>query len=72
MKTPVDPDREIDAAKLAAAYANPEALEEKKLFPGSNFEFQKPSLLDIGGFVISVIICFGIIGLAMALVSIGS
>ncbi|MFP6752654.1 MAG: hypothetical protein VB855_13325, partial [Pirellulaceae bacterium] len=49
MKTTVDPDPEIDRANLEAAYADPEAIEAKKLFPGSNFEFQRPSRTDIVG-----------------------
>jgi len=71
MKTTVDPDPEIDRANLEAAYADPEAIEAKKLFPGSNFEFQRPSRTDIVGFIVSVVICFAIIGLAMFLVGIG-
>jgi len=71
MKTTVDPDPGIDRANLEAAYADPEAIEAKKLFPGSNFEFQRPSRTDIVGFVVSVVICFAIIGLAMFLVGIG-
>ena len=71
MKTTVDPDPEIDRANLEAAYADPEAIEAKKLFPGSNFEFQRPSRTDIVGFVVSVVICIAIIGLAMFLVGIG-
>ena len=71
MKTTVDPDPDLDRANLEAAYADPEAIEAKKLFPGSNFEFQRPSRTDIVGFVVSVVICFAIIGLAMVLVGIG-
>ena len=71
MKTTVDPDPDLDRANLEAAYADPEAIEAKKLFPGSNFEFQRPSRTDIVGFVVSVVICFAIIGLAMFLVGIG-
>ncbi|MEE2684858.1 MAG: sodium:solute symporter family protein [Planctomycetota bacterium] len=71
MKTTVDPDPDIDRANLEAAYADPEAIEAKKLFPGSNFEVQRPSRTDIVGFVVSVVICIAIIGLAMFLVGIG-
>ena len=72
MKTPVDPDPEADRRKLEEAYANVEALEEKKLFPGSSLEFQKPTLTDILGFVICFAICFGIIYLAAWVAGIGA
>ncbi len=72
MKTPVDPDPERDREKLEAAYANPEELEKLKLFPGTSLEFQKPSLLDAGGFILCVAACFGIIWLALFVASVGS
>ena len=72
MKTPVDPDPEVDRQNLEAAYANLEQFEEKKLFPGTSFEFEKPSRLDVVGFALSVLACFGIIGLAVLVVSIGT
>ncbi len=65
MKTPVDPDHKIDEMNLEAAYASPEKLEAKKLFPGSSFEFQRPSFLDVGGFIACVLVCFAVIGLAV-------
>ncbi|HUG91680.1 MAG TPA: hypothetical protein VML55_12645, partial [Planctomycetaceae bacterium] len=72
MKTPVDPDPERDRRNLEAAYANPEALEGRKLFPGTSLEIQKPTAVDVIGFVVSVAVCFGIIGLAMVVARIGS
>jgi SSS family solute:Na+ symporter len=72
MKTPVDPDPEKDRAKLLAVFADPSTTERVKLFPNSNLEFQKPTFADIAGFVISVIVCFAIIGIAFWMVSIGS
>ena len=71
MKTPVDSDRNRDDQLLQEALANPPD-ESKKLFPGSNFEFQKPSATDILGFLISLGICFGVIGLAFWIAGIGS
>ena len=71
MKTPVDPDPEKDKAKLAAAYADPGNTERVKLFPNSNLEFQKPTVSDIVGFVLSLITCFAIIGFAFWMASIG-
>jgi len=72
MKTPVDPDHEIDQRNLEAAYANPEALEYRKIFPGSNFEFQRPTTADWVGFIVCFGICFLIILLAMVVARIGA
>ena len=72
MKTPVVPDPELDRQSLEAAYAHPEQFEEKKLFPGTDLEFQKPNRLDVVGFLLSVLACFGIIGLAALVVNIGT
>ena len=71
MKTPVDPDHEKDLAKLEASYAAPEEMEKRKLFPGSDFEFQKPTLVDVLGFVVCVVACFAIIGLAVLAANLG-
>ena len=72
MKTPVVPDPKTDDANLEEAFKNIEELESKKLFPGSSLEFQKPSKTDIIGFIACVLACFGIIGLAILVTSIGS
>ena len=72
MKTPVDPNHEQDEMNLKNAYKNKKKLEAKKLFPGSNFEFQKPTVADIAGFVVCFAVCFGIIGLAVWITTIGS
>ncbi|MEM7233311.1 MAG: sodium:solute symporter family protein [Planctomycetota bacterium] len=72
MKTPVDPDPEADRKKLARALDDPEALEKKKLFPGTSLEIQRPTRTDVVGFVISVIVCFVVIGLALGVASIGA
>ena len=71
MKTSVEDDPEADRAKLAAAYADPEALESRKLFPGTDFEIQRPNATDVVGVVVCIAVCFGIIGLAVAVASIG-
>ena len=72
MKTPVDPDPEADARKLEAAYADPSTCERVKLLPGSSLEFQKPTTEDVVGFIISVVVCFAIIGIAVLMAGIGS
>ena len=70
MKTPVDPDPETDRKNLEAAYNNPEALEQKKLFPGSSLEMQKPTRTDVIGFIVCFLICFAVIGLAWGITKI--
>ena len=72
MKTPVDPDNETDHRNLEAAYANIEELEKKKLFPGSDFEFQKPTVVDVLGFILCFAVCFGVIGLAVWVAGLGA
>ena len=72
MKTPVMPNRDQDARNLASAYADPKQLEYRKLFPGTDFEFQKPTVLDVVGFVVCLGICFAIIGVAMFAAHLGT
>ncbi len=72
MKTPVDPDHERDVKKLEKAYADPEGMEQKKLFPGTSLEFQRPNTTDIVGVVVCFAVCFAIIGLAMLAARIGA
>jgi hypothetical protein len=72
MKTPVRPDPAEDQRALEEAYASPELSEGKKLFPGSSLEFQRPSWVDVVGFVACFAVCFAIIGLAVLLANIGS
>ncbi len=72
MKTPVDPDHEADRRNLEEALQNVEALEQRKLFPGSSFEMQKPTRADWVGFIVCFAVCFAIIGLAVLVANIGS
>lgn len=69
MKTPVIPDPEADQQQLDDLYNNLPArqaeLEEKKLFPNSSLEFQKPTKTDVFGFILSFLVCFAIIGIAV-------
>ena len=71
MKTEVDADREADAAKLEAAFADPSALESRKMFPGSDIEVQRPRAKDIVGFVAACMVCVAVIGLLAWLAGIG-
>lgn len=72
MKTPVVQDPEEDRTNLERAYADPGRYEDRKLFPGTSLEFQKPTRTDVIGFVLCVLVCFGVIGLAALVVGIGA
>ncbi|MCO6455838.1 MAG: hypothetical protein J5I93_11125 [Pirellulaceae bacterium] len=72
MKTPVVPDHEQDQRNLQQAYADPEGMERRKLFPGTSLEFQRPTTTDVLGFLICFAACFGIIGLAMLVAQLGA
>jgi SSS family solute:Na+ symporter len=71
MKTPVLPDREEDRWNLEEVLANPAQTESLKLFPGTSLEFNKPTRVDVLGFLACTGACFGIIGLALWVVQIG-
>jgi len=70
MKTPVVPDPETDRQNLEAALNNFEVLEQKKLFPGTSLEMQRPTRADVIGFIACFLVCFAIIGLAWGLTQI--
>ncbi len=72
MKVPVLPDAEADAKQLEEAYAHPEAFEDRKLFPGTSIEIQKPRWSDAVGFVLCFAVCFGIVWFAVWLTNLGS
>ncbi|MAE31224.1 MAG: hypothetical protein CMO43_06470 [Verrucomicrobiales bacterium] len=72
MKTPVDPDPAGDRAQMEKSYAQPDRFDERKLFPGSSLEFQRPTAQDFWGFVACFAICFAIIGLAVWVSRIGT
>jgi len=72
MKTPVDPDPAGDRAAMEKSYAQPDRFDERKLFPGSSLEFQRPTSQAFWGFAVCFAICFGIIGLAILVSGIGT
>ena len=72
MKTPVDPDPEGDAREIDVSYARPDRFNERKLFPGSNWEFERPTKMDFWGFVGCFAICFAIIGVVLWVARIGA
>jgi len=72
MRTPVDPDPETDRRILAEAQADPGRYDSRRLFPKSDWQFVRPTRTDVIGFLISVAICFAIIGLLAWLAGIGA
>ncbi len=71
MKTQVLVDRQADTDELELSYAQPERFDNRKLFPGSNWEFEKWDKVDTVGFTISVLVALAIVGALFVLVSIG-
>ena len=72
MKTPVDPDPEGDAREIDVSYVRPDRFNDQKLFPGSNWEFERPTKMDFWGFVGCFVICFAIIGVVLWVARIGA
>ena len=72
MKTPVDPDPEGDARAIDVSYARPDRFNDRKLFPGSNWEFERPTKMDFWGFVGCFVMCFAIIGVVLWVARIGT
>ena len=72
MKTPVEPDLELDQQNLSVAYEDYSPFEQRKMFPNSDFELEKPSRIDVIGAVVTISACFGVIVLALWVASLGS
>jgi SSS family solute:Na+ symporter len=72
MKTPVLADREADERELETSYAKPHRFDHLKMFPRTGWEFCRWDKTDIVGFSLAMLVAFGIIGLLVVLVSIGS
>lgn len=72
MKTPVNPDPEIDKREIEKSYEDPARFDDRRLLPRFGVEMQKPNLLDIAGFIVCFIICFLLIWLTVWLAKLGS
>ena len=72
MKTPVDPDPEADKKAIEESYSKPDRFDDKKLFPHTGLEFQRPNSMDFWGFVGCFGICFLIIGMVLWIAKIGA
>ena len=71
MKTPVNPNPEIDKREMELSYQNPQRFDHLKLFPNTNWELNKWNKVDGVGFLVSVLVLIGIIVLLKVLLSIG-
>jgi hypothetical protein len=71
MHTPTVADPEEDARRVKEAVEHPEIVESRKLFPGTDWEFWKPSKADIWGFVGCWAMVVVIIALYLFLMTIG-
>jgi Na+/proline symporter len=63
MKTPVGATPELEAAAVAETRLHPHRFDDRKLFPGSAWEFTKWDRVDGVGFLVCCAISGGIIGL---------
>jgi SSS family solute:Na+ symporter len=72
LHTPVEPDAEKDALALEAAYADPDGYVKKKVFPGSNWEMNKPRTVDWVGFLATCAASGLIVFLLYKLIHLGS
>lgn len=71
MKTKVLLDKQRDAEELALSCENPHRFDHNKLFPRSDWEFEKWDREDFWGVVISILIITAIIATLKLLVTIG-
>lgn len=71
MKTPVQPDHREDARQLELSYARTNRFDDRKLFPNSDWEFDKWNKTDTIGFLISVAVAVLVVFFLMGLLAIG-
>jgi len=70
--TPIRSDPEEDKQAVAFTAANPDSIRDKKLFPGSDWEFAKPDRVDFLGFGGSCVMVGVVIFCLWLMVTIGS
>ena len=71
MKTPVDPDPEADRREIELSYENPTRFDRRRLLPIFGLEIQKPTVIDVAGFVVSFAVCFLLIWLTVWIAGLG-
>jgi hypothetical protein len=69
--TPTVPGPEEDARLVREAIDHPEIVEQRKLFPHTDWEFWKPTKADVWGFVGCWILVAVVIGLYLFLMTLG-
>jgi solute:Na+ symporter, SSS family len=69
--TPTVADPEEDAKNVREAIEHPDLVEQKKLFPHTDWEFWKPTKADIWGFVGCWVLVVGVMLLYVVLMNIG-
>lgn len=70
--TPCVADQAEDARRVQMAVDNPEIVERDKVFPGTDWEFWKPTKMDVWGFVVLCFLVLLVIGLFYLVASIGA
>lgn len=70
--TPAYADPEQDRVEVAKKIADPQLVEADKIFPGTDWEFWKPTKKDIIGFLLCWLGVFAIIGLYFLVMNIGA
>jgi SSS family solute:Na+ symporter len=69
--TPAVADAELDARLVREKIERPELVEQDKIFPGSDWEFWRPTKFDILGFLACVAFVLVIVGLYMVVAGLG-
>jgi solute:Na+ symporter, SSS family len=72
MKTRVVPDRARDAQEVALSNADPRRFDHQRLFPSSQWEWDKWDREDAVGFGLAILVLFGILGLLYGVLSVGA
>lgn len=72
MKTVVHENREVDAREIELSYAHPDRFNYKKLFPNTQWEFDKWDRVDVIGFLPAVATAFAVLGFFQLLLIIGT
>jgi SSS family solute:Na+ symporter len=72
LHTPVQPTREEDDAAVEYSAVHPEIYEDKKLWPGSQWEILNPAWLDVVGFGGSCLFVLLILALLYIMAGLGS
>ncbi|MFI4910168.1 MAG: sodium:solute symporter [Sedimentisphaeraceae bacterium JB056] len=71
LKTPVFDDKENDEKEVALSYENPSRFDYKKMFPNTDWEFEKFDKTDIKGVVMYTVLAFVVLAILMVVSAIG-